>query len=119
VRFPPERIHLCQEHPNLPSACRGFESRLRYQLFTKALNSRFLCPSSNFRQVFVRTCQEDEEATIRMTKLATIALVCLVALSAAGCAVEVPMSSFRLAPPDETSVSDKAQHQDLKHVRTR
>ncbi len=95
------------------------DSLLRYQLFTKALNSRFLCPSSNFRQVFVRTCQEDEEATIRMTKLATTALVCLVALSAAGCAVEVPMSSFRLAPPDETSVSDKAQHQDLKHVRTR
>ena len=65
------------------------------------------------------TCQEDEEATVRMTKFATTALVCLMALSAAGCAVEVPMKAFRMAPPDETSASDTARQQDLKHVEIR
>lgn len=37
------------------------------------------------------------------------ALVCLIALSVAGCAVELPLSSFtgsRLAPPDATLKSD-------------
>ncbi len=35
-----------------------------------------------------------------MNKIALTAAACLIALSAAGCAVEVPMSAFRLTPPD-------------------
>ena len=54
-----------------------------------------------------------------MTKLVTTALVCLMALSAAGCAVEVPMKAFRMAPPDEMSASDKARQQDLKPSQVR
>lgn len=55
-----------------------------------------------------------------MTKIATTTLICLIALSAAGCAVEVPMSAFRVAPPDATLKDDARDaapgHQDLKHV---
>ena len=53
-----------------------------------------------------------------MKRIAAATMVCLIALSAAGCAVEVPMSSFRLAPPDKTSASDTARPaQDLKHIK--
>ena len=41
---------------------------------------------------------------IRFT--AQTAMVCLLALSAAGCAVEMPMSAFRLAPPDAAQKTD-------------
>ena len=54
-----------------------------------------------------------------MKKIAVTTMVCLIALSAAGCAVEVPMSSFRLAPPDETGGNNAQRHQDLKHIQTR
>ena len=54
-----------------------------------------------------------------MTRLTSIALVGFIALSAAGCAVEVPMSSFRLAPPDAGTTDPTRQNQDLKHVQTR
>ena len=50
--------------------------------------------------------------------VAQTALVCFVALSAAGCAVEVPKSAFSgfmLAPPDGANQGDAAnRHQDLK-----
>ena len=46
---------------------------------------------------------------------ASAALVGLIALSTAGCAVEVPMKAFRMAPPDATLQGD-APHQDAKHV---
>jgi hypothetical protein len=52
---------------------------------------------------------------IRLTAQTTF--VCLLALSAAGCAVEVPMSAFRLAPPDASGQSETPQqHQDVKHI---
>jgi hypothetical protein len=52
---------------------------------------------------------------IRLT--AQTAFVCLLALSAAGCAVEVPMSAFRLAPSDASGHGDTPQrHQDVKHI---
>ena len=54
---------------------------------------------------------------IRLT--AQMALVCLIALSVAGCAVELPLSSFtgsRLAPPDATLKSDARPRQDVKHI---
>ena len=53
---------------------------------------------------------------IRFT--AQTALVCLIALSAAGCAVEVPMSAFRLGPPDAAQNTDahSQRHQDVKHI---
>lgn len=35
-----------------------------------------------------------------MNKIAVTFTACVIALSAAGCAVEVPMSAFRLSPPD-------------------
>jgi hypothetical protein len=55
-----------------------------------------------------------------MKRLAATTMVCLIALSAAGCAIEVPMSSFRLAPPDDAGGNGSApRHQDLKHVQTR
>ncbi len=41
-----------------------------------------------------------------MTKIASTALVCVLALSAAGCAVEVPMDAFRMAPPDKAGTAD-------------
>jgi hypothetical protein len=41
-----------------------------------------------------------------MTKIASSVLVCLIALSAAGCAVEVPMDAFRMAPPDKAGTLD-------------
>lgn len=49
---------------------------------------------------------------------AQTAMVCLLALSAAGCAVEMPMSAFRLAPPDAAQKTDahSQRHQDVKHV---
>jgi len=40
-----------------------------------------------------------------MSRLMTTALACLLAISAAGCAIELPKSAiggFRLAPPDGT-----------------
>ncbi|MGH6735920.1 MAG: hypothetical protein ACRECX_07545 [Methyloceanibacter sp.] len=46
-----------------------------------------------------------------MKRIASAALVCLLALSAAGCAVELPksaLSGFRLAPADEAGKSDAA-----------
>jgi hypothetical protein len=53
---------------------------------------------------------------IRFT--AQTAMVCLLALSAAGCAVEMPMSAFRLAPPDAAQKTDahSQPHQDVKHI---
>ena len=53
---------------------------------------------------------------IRVT--AQTALVCLIALSAAGCAVEVPMEALRMAPPDATTKGD-VPRQDVKHVSNR
>jgi len=48
---------------------------------------------------------------------AQTALICLIALSAAGCAVEVPMSAFRMGPPDAAQKTDAPQrHQDVKHI---
>jgi hypothetical protein len=47
-----------------------------------------------------------------MHRLTTTALALLLALSAAGCAVELPGSAlggFRLAPPDDTGAQDTAQ----------
>ena len=54
-----------------------------------------------------------------MTRITITVLVCLLALSAAGCAVELPMSAFsgsRLAPPDATLKSDVRLPQDVKHI---
>jgi len=53
---------------------------------------------------------------IRFT--AQTAMICLIALSAAGCAVEVPMSAFRLGPPDVVQKTDahSQRHQDVKHI---
>jgi uncharacterized lipoprotein YmbA len=53
---------------------------------------------------------------IRFT--AQTAMVCILALSAAGCAVEMPMSAFRLAPPDAAQKTDahSQRHQDVKHI---
>jgi len=53
---------------------------------------------------------------IRFT--AQTAFVCLIALSAAGCAVEVPMSAFRLGPPAAAQNTDahSQRHQDVKHI---
>ncbi len=68
----------------------------------------------------MQACCKVEEATIRMTRLTTTAsLVCLMALSAAGCAVEVPMKAFRMAPPDETGARENAPKQNLKHIQVR
>jgi hypothetical protein len=50
-----------------------------------------------------------------MSKFASTAAVCLIALSAAGCAVEVPMKAFRMGPPDAT-LKGEAPRQDLKHT---
>ena len=52
----------------------------------------------------------------------TTALAGLIALSAAGCAVEVPMSSFtgsRLAPLDATLKGEARAPQDVKHISVR
>ena len=49
---------------------------------------------------------------------AQTALVCLIALSAAGCAVEVPMEALRMAPPDATLKGD-APRQVVKHITVR
>jgi len=48
---------------------------------------------------------------IRFT--AQTAMVCLLALSAAGCAVELPNSAlgFRLAPPDDAGKADASAQQ--------
>jgi len=51
-----------------------------------------------------------------MTKLTSMTLVCLIALSAAGCAVEVPMKAFRMAPPDAALKDDARPRQDVKHL---
>lgn len=53
-----------------------------------------------------------------MTKFASTAAICLIALSAAGCAVEVPMKAFRMAPPDAALKGD-VPHQDVKHITVR
>jgi len=47
---------------------------------------------------------------------ASTALVCLIALSVAGCAVEVPMKAFRMAPPDATLKDNARPRQDVKHL---
>lgn len=44
------------------------------------------------------------------------ALAGLIALSVAGCAVEVPMKAFRMAPPDATLKDDARPRQDVKHL---
>jgi hypothetical protein len=49
----------------------------------------------------------------------TAALSGLIALSAAGCAVEVPMDAFRIAPPDATLKNDVRAPQDMKHLSVR
>jgi hypothetical protein len=54
---------------------------------------------------------------IRLT--AQTAMVCLLALSAAGCAVEVPMKAFQLGPmPKDAGTADahSQRHQDVKHI---
>jgi hypothetical protein len=54
---------------------------------------------------------------IRFT--AQTAMVCLIALSAAGCAVEVPMKAFQLGPmPKDAGTADahSQRHQDVKHI---
>ena len=48
----------------------------------------------------IGTNKEANDLMIRFT--ASAALAGLIALSAAGCAVEVPMKAFRMAPPDAT-----------------
>jgi hypothetical protein len=56
-----------------------------------------------------------------MSRLITTALVGVLALSAAGCAIELPKSAigaFRLAPPDAAQKTDAPERQDLKHVST-
>jgi hypothetical protein len=50
-----------------------------------------------------------------MIKFASTAAICLIALSAGGCAVEVPMKAFRMGPPDAT-LKGEAPRQDLKHT---
>ena len=40
----------------------------------------------------------------------------LIALSAAGCAVEVPRDAFRMGPPDAKLKNDARAPQDTKHV---
>ena len=52
-----------------------------------------------------------------MKRFATTTMVCLIALSAAGCAVKVPMSAFQLAPPDVDQTAKPDRSQDIKHVR--
>jgi hypothetical protein len=47
------------------------------------------------------------------------ALAGLIALSVAGCAVEVPMSAFRMAPPDATLKGEARAPQDMKHLSVR
>lgn len=115
------------------SLCQGHHARrtrdgtklaetLPKALFTnrpKALDSRSifrLLPDlpARFPQI------SNERPLFEMKRFAATTMVCLIALSAAGCAIEVPMSSFRLAPPDETGGNDNARrHQDLKHIQTR
>lgn len=50
---------------------------------------------------------------------AQTALAGLLALAAAGCAVEVPMDAFRMAPPDAKLKNDARPHQDAKQVTVR
>jgi len=64
----------------------------------------------------IGTNKEANDLMIRFTALA--ALAGLIALSAAGCAVEVPMKAFRMAPPDATLKGD-APRQDMKHLTVR
>lgn len=49
----------------------------------------------------------------------TTALAGLVALSAAGCAVEVPMDAFRVGPPDAKLKNEARVPQDTKHISVR
>lgn len=52
---------------------------------------------------------------IRFT--AQTAMVCLIALSAAGCAVEVPMKAFQLGPmPKDAGDAHSQRQQDVKHI---
>ena len=50
---------------------------------------------------------------------AQTALAGLIALSAAGCAIEVPMKAFRMAPPDATLKDDTHPRADVKHLSVR
>ena len=65
-----------------------------------------------------------KKAAFRMTRLVSTALICLIALSAAGCAVEVPKSvlgGYRLAPPDDAGKANAAsqRRQDAKPTAVR
>ncbi len=51
---------------------------------------------------------------IRFT--AQTAMVCLIALSAAGCAVEVPMKAFQLGLPKDAGDAHSQRQQDVKHI---
>jgi hypothetical protein len=61
------------------------------------------------------TLSSKKEATDLMIRItAQTALVCLLALSAAGCAVELPGSAlggFRLAPPDQAGKTEPSAPQ--------
>lgn len=65
-----------------------------------------------------------------MNKIALTITACLIALSASACAVEVPMSAFRLTPPDATQKAghkagakqlppQDAQRQDMRSLSIR
>ena len=59
----------------------------------------------------------NKEATDLMIRIAvSTALAGLIALSVAGCAVEVPMKAFRMAPPDATLKDDARPRPDVKHL---
>ena len=49
----------------------------------------------------------------------TTAVAGLLALSVAGCAVEVPMDAFRMGPPDAKLKNDARAPQDTKRLSVR
>lgn len=54
-----------------------------------------------------------------MKRFAPTIMVCLIALSAAGCAVEVPVSALRVAPSDADAEqpANPDGSKDIKHAR--
>ena len=65
------------------------------------------------------SCRTRERPLSDMKRFAPTIMVCLIALSAAGCAVEVPVSALRMGPSDADAEqpSNADGPQDIKHAR--